>query len=87
MFDIEFKKCKSRGAEQYKSLTLDSELTYDDAVIAYRIITGACQAGTQQFLDGLKETKEKYTVSEIINLTKGQYGSGVFENFFKKSEE
>ena len=84
ILDLEFKKAKDRGAEQYKSLTLDSVLTYDEAVTAYRIITGACQAGTQHFLNGLKEVKESYTVSEIIELTKGQYGSSIFKNFFEK---
>jgi methionine salvage enolase-phosphatase E1 len=47
ILDLEFKKAKNRGAEQYNSLTLESVLTYDEAIIAYRIITGACQAGTQ----------------------------------------
>ena len=85
ILDLRFKKAKDRGAEQYKDLTLDSVLTYDDAVMCYRIITGACAAGTQHFLNGLKETKEKYTLSEIIELTKGQYGSNTFKNFFEKS--
>ena len=84
VLDLEFKKAKDRGADQYKDLTLESVLTYDEAVIAYRIITGACQAGTQQFLNNLKEVKEKYTVAEIIGLTKGHYGSTAFEEFIKK---
>ena len=84
VLDLEFKKAKDRGADQYKDLTLESVLTYDEAVIAYRIITGACQAGTQQFLNSLKEVKEKYTVAEIIELTKGHYGSMAFEKFIKK---
>ncbi len=82
ILDLEFKKAKNRGSEQYEKLTLDSVLTYDEAVIAYRVITGACQAGTQHFLDGLREMKESYTIAEIIKLTKGQYGSATFENFF-----
>lgn len=84
ILDIEFKKSKERGAEQYSALALDSELTFDEAVTAYRIITGACRAGTQQFLDGLKEKKERYKVSEIIEKTRGQYGSKTFEEFFKR---
>ena len=84
VLDIEFKKAKDRGAEQYNRLTLNSELTYDEAVTAYRVITGACKAGTQHFLNGLNETKDKYTIAEIIELTKGQYGSATFKNFFIK---
>ena len=37
ILDLRFKKAKDRGAEQYKDLTLDSVLTYDDAVMCYRI--------------------------------------------------
>ena len=87
VLDIEFKKSSERGAEQYHNLTYESELTYDEAIVAYRIITGACRAGTQQFLDGLKEKKEKYTVAEIIEKTKGQYGNATFANFFKRTSE
>ena len=87
VLDIAFKKSKDRGAEQYIRLTLESELTFTEAVIAYRLITGACRAGTQQFLDSVKEKKEKYTVAEIIEITKGQFGSTVFENFFRKAKE
>ena len=87
VLDIEFKKRKERGAEQYNDLTKDSVLTYEDAIAAYRIITGACRQGTQNFLDGLKEKKDSYTVAEIIELTKGQYGSAVFADFFERKEK
>ena len=87
VLDIEFKKSKNRGADQYKHLTFESVLTYEEAIVAYRIITGACKAGTQQFLDGLKEIKEKYTVAEIIEATKGQFGNTVFEDFIKRNAE
>ena len=55
------------------------------AIAMYRIITGACQAGTQQFLDTIKEFKEEYSVAEIIEITQGQYGSSIFAEFFKKA--
>ncbi len=81
--DLNFKKAKDRGAGQYSGYTLESELTPEEAMTMYRIITGACQAGTRQFVDSLGELKEKYTVAEIIELTKGQYNATVFENYFK----
>ena len=80
--DLEFKNAKERGAKQYKHLTLDSEVTKDEAITMYRIITGACRAGTDNFLSGIKEFKEKYTVREIIELTTGQYGGDIFKRFF-----
>ncbi len=84
--DLNFKKAKDRGAEQYRELTLDSEVTKDYAITMYRIITGACRAGTEQFLSTIKEFKNKYTVRELIEITRGQYGASTFENFFKRVE-
>jgi len=81
--DLAFKHAKDRGADQYKNLTLDSVVSKEDAIIMYRIITGACQQGTKMFVDSLKEVKETYTIQEIIDLTRGQYNSEVFETFFE----
>ena len=87
VLDIEFKKQKERGTEQYNDLTKDSVLTYEEAIATYRIITGACRQGTQNFLNDLKEKKDSYTIAEIIELTKGQYGSAVFAAFFERKEK
>ena len=82
--DLEFKKAKDRGAAQYRSLNLDSVVTSDDAKTMYRIITGACRAGTEQFVQSLGEIKETYTIGEIVELTKGHYGAETFRKFFEK---
>ena len=82
--DIEFKNAKERGANQYRQLKLSDTVTKDDAITMYRIITGACRAGTDGFVDSLGKTKDRYTIAEIIEITKGQYGAAVFENFFKE---
>ena len=82
--DLEFKAAKDRGSEQYKNLTLDSIVKSEDAKTMYRIITGACRAGTQQFVDSLGEIKETYTIREIIEMTKGHFGATTFEKFFKE---
>ena len=85
--ELEFKKAKDRGAEQYSNLTLDSVLTLEEATTAYRIITGACKAGTEHFINSLGDNiKDKYTVREMIEVTAGQYGSAVFKEFFKGKE-
>ena len=80
--DLEFKAAKNRGSEQYKNLTIDSIVRIDDAITMYRVRTGACQQGTEKFINGLKELKDKYSIREIIELTKGQYNSHVFKEFF-----
>ena len=82
--DIEFKRASDRGAEQYRSLTLDSELSKDEAIKMYRIITGACQRGTDSFVSGLRDAKDRYTVREMISITQGQYGSRRFAEFFDR---
>lgn len=86
ILDIEFKKAQDRGADQYKNLTLDSIVKKEDAITMYRVITGACAAGTAHFLDSLKETKAEYTVREIIEITDGQYGAGTLQKFFDYSK-
>ena len=84
--DLQFKEAKERGAEQYKSLTPSSILTTEEAITAYRIITGACRAGTEQFLSTLGKLKDKYTVAEIIEITKGHYGNSTFSAFISNNE-
>ena len=82
--DLVYKIC-DRDKSEYENLTLDSELTYSEAIECYRVITGACSAGTRNFCENiLSDKREKYTVNEIIQLTKGRFGNEAFENFFNK---
>ena len=80
--DIEFKIAKERGAEQYKKLKPSDTVTKDDAITMYRVITGACRAGTDGFVDSLGKLEDKYTIAEIVEITKGQYGAAVFKAFW-----
>ena len=82
--DIEFKRASDRGSDQYRSLTLDSEVSKDEAITMYRVITGACQQGTDSFVNSLRDTKDRYTVREMISITHGQYGSRTFAEFFDR---
>lgn len=77
-------KLTERNVDGYKNLTLDSILTHDDAVICYRVITGACSFGTNDFLENIlgDNSKESYTINEIIQLTENQYGNITFKDFF-----
>ena len=80
--DLAFKAAKDRGADQYKNLSLDTELTVAEMVTMYRIITGACRQGSESFVNSLGELKERYTIREAIEITKGQYNSERFADFF-----
>ena len=82
--DIAFKRAADRGADQYKGMSLDTELTVAECVTMYRIITGACRAGSEAFVNSLGELKEKYTIKEMLEITKGQYNSERFAEFFEQ---
>ena len=77
-------KISNRDKSEYETLTLDSELTFEEAIECYRVITGACSFGTKYFVENhLSKKKDKYTVREMIELTKGRYGNEIFKEFFK----
>ena len=76
-------KISNRDTSQYKDYTLDTVVTFKDAIKMYRCITGACEAGTRHFVENvLKTKKKKYTIKEVIEHTKGQYGSDKLQEFF-----
>lgn len=79
-------KITSRDTSKYNDWTLDTTITHAEAIEAYRVITGACAMGTRHFCETIlgDKKKEKYTVAEVIELTKGQYGAESFKEFFKK---
>ena len=78
-------KISNRDKSEYESLTLDSVLSFEEAIECYRVITGACSFGTKDFVENyLTDKKDKYTIKEVIELTKGRYGNEVFKDFFKR---
>ena len=78
-------KITDRKKSDYEHLKLNDVLTHSDAIKCYRVITGACSFGTRDFIENcLKEkAKKSYTIKEICELTKGQFGNRSFCNFFK----
>lgn len=79
-------KISDRDTSAYKNMSLDDVLTFEEAIIAYRTITGACSTGTRYFIEHRlpEPRKETYTIGEIIELTDNEYGSDKFKEFFKK---
>jgi hypothetical protein len=57
-------------------------------VSEYRLLTGACSIGVQEFLDerGLQE-KDTLPLSEVSKITKGHYGSEVISDLFNTTED
>ena len=79
-------KMSERDKSEYEHLTLDSDLTFDEAIACYRVITGACKLGTQNYIENRLPYPRKgtYTIREIIELTKDEYGGDTFREFFEK---
>ena len=80
-------KISNRDVSDYDNLTHRSILTKDDAIKAYMCITGACAQGTRYFVENTENVKNEYSVKEIIELTKGQYGNDKFSQFFIKEKQ
>ena len=80
--DLKF-KLVGKDTSWLEDKTIDSVLSIEDAVLAYRVITGACSGGVEGFLATIKE-KSKYSIGEVIELTKNQYGNTDFVKFFNK---
>ena len=78
-------KISYRDTSDYKKLSLDDTLSFEEAIVAYRSITGACSSGTRDFIENRLPIlhKGKYSIREIIDLTTGEYGSEKFAKFFK----
>ena len=77
-------KIGNRSKNNYKDLNLDSEMTFEEAIKCYRVITGACQFGIKDFLTRKSISKKAFKISEIIDITHGEYGSSSFAQFFNK---
>ena len=65
--------------DHWKS-NLDQVVSLDDAIKAYRLITGACEMGTKQFVESI-QVPEKLTPKVILELTHGHFGSDKFREF------
>jgi hypothetical protein len=78
-------KITNKNKNDYLELTLDSAISFEDAIKCYRVVTGSCQFGVKDFIKNrLCDVKKGYKISEIIELTQGEYGHNAFSSFFKK---
>lgn len=63
-------------------LTHDSMLSLQDAVHVYRYITGACAHGIKKFVEEKLEDRV-YSISELLDITRGQKGHKYFKAYFE----
>jgi len=76
-------KVSDRDKSKYSEWTVETKITRKEAIESYRVITGACEAGTRHFVETHAGTdKDEFTVGEVIELTKGQFGNEEYMGFF-----
>jgi hypothetical protein len=78
-------KLSDRDTSRFKKWELDTKVSPEDAIQAYRVITGACEFGVRQFVEG-KKIPKGLTVKKVIEMTQEQYGSAQFASFFGASK-
>ena len=78
-------KLGDRDTAPYKAWTPETTASVQDMIVAYRAITGACNAGVSHFLNG-KNYKGKVSVGFVIEETKGKYGHEAFRAFFMRGK-
>ena len=82
--DLVYKLNKHIDKSAYEDMTLDTKISFEEAVVCYRVITGACSFGVKDFVSKNNIKKKRHSISEIIELTRGSYGNQEFENYFNK---
>jgi len=77
-------KFEERDLSAYNSVKLDTVMTHEEAMQFNHTVTGACEDGAKYFVEmNQDKIKDKYTIGEIIELTKGQYNHNLLTNFMK----
>ena len=77
-------KINNRTKDDYIGFKLADTLSFEDAITCYRVITGACSFGTKDFVaNRLVKKQKEYTIAQMIEVTKGEYGNKTFSDFFK----
>ena len=75
-------KTSNKSKSDYEDLTTYSVLTFEEAVVCYRVLTGACKFGVKDFLSRKNVERKDINISDIIHLTSGEYGHESFKSFF-----
>jgi hypothetical protein len=81
LLDLDYKK-SDRNKELYKKWNRNTEVSLNEMILAYRVITGACNQGVNDFIK-INKLPSKVKVKDVIKLTKGHYGHEEFTKFFQ----
>lgn len=72
-------KTANRDVSQYRNMPLDTLKTPNEWAIVYHVVTGACRQGCKIFMAQKGRLKEQYSLSEILEETKGAFGHDKFK--------
>ena len=73
---------RDKSEFEYWKKDLNQTVSIDEAIAAYRVVTGACEYGVREFVKSI-EVPEKLTPLVVVGLTKGRFGNKEFEAFLK----
>jgi hypothetical protein len=76
-------KISKRDVSQYHNIDLDKKFSFTECITMYRSITGSCSTGVKNFIETNGIKKQSYSVNDIIEITKNNYGNESFNKFFK----
>ena len=80
-------KTSDRDVSDYNNIDKNKKYDLNYWIVAYRTITGACSFGTNEYLENNKDKyKNKMTLNEVFEATKGQYGHNTFVEFFNNND-
>ncbi|MDD4971885.1 MAG: hypothetical protein PHT07_20865 [Paludibacter sp.] len=66
---------ESANKELFSNMPIDTVLTFDKCIELYRVMTGACAFGVKNFIETHNIEHKDYSIAEIIEKTKVEYGS------------
>ena len=77
-------KITERDTSKFKDLDVKESRKVSELINLYRVITGACEFGVKAFIKRTElDVNKEYSINEIIELTKSEYGHEKFKTFFK----
>ena len=79
-------KIGPRDVSQYRNMPKDTKKTPNEWALVYRMVTGACSYGTNQFIESQGKLKRSYTLAEILERTKGQFGAERFRDVVESAQ-
>ena len=55
----------------------------EELVSIYRVVTGSCGMGVNDFIESNNIEDKKYTINEMIDITDKQYGNQQLKEYYK----